>query len=161
MSATGELLIGLAILVGLVGVVLPVLPGALIIGIALLVWAIMTGTTAAWVVFAIAFVLLVGSGIVKYTWPGQRLRDGGVPTRALIVGGLVGIVGFFVVPVVGLVLGFLLGTFVAELIRLRAVSPAWVSTWAATKAVGLSMLVELVGALAAAGLWLAAVVAFS
>lgn len=160
MSATGELLVGRAILVGLVGIVLPVLPGALIIAAAILVWAVVTGTTAAWVVLAVAAVLLLGSGIVKYTWPGQRLRDGGVPTRALIVGGLVGIVGFFAVPVVGLVLGFLLGTFAAELARLRAVTPAWGSAWAATKAVGLSMLVELVGALAASALWLAAVLAF-
>lgn len=158
MSGAGELLIGLAVLAGLVGIVLPVLPGALIIGAAILVWAILTGTTAAWVVFAIALGLLLGSGIVKYTWPGQRLRDGGVPTRTLIVGGVLGIVGFFVVPVVGLVLGFLLGAFLAELVRLRAARPAWGSTWAATKAVGLSMLVELAGALAAAGLWLAAVV---
>lgn len=160
MSAAAELIVGLAILVGLVGVVVPVLPGTLLVGLAILVWAVVTGTAVAWATLAIAALLLLGAGIVKYTWPGQRLRDDGVPTRSLIVGGLVGIVGFFVVPVIGLVIGFLLGAMAAELVRLRAARPAWDSTVAATKAVGLSMLVELAGALAAAGLWCAAVLAW-
>lgn len=160
MMSRVELIIGLAILVGLIGVVLPVLPGTLIVGVAILVWAIMTGTMAAWTAFAVALVLLVGSGIVKYTWPGQRLKDAGVPNLSLILGGLLGIVGFFVVPVVGLVIGFLLGAYAAELYRVRAPRPAWDSTVAAMKAVGLSMLVELAGALAAAGLWLVVVLAW-
>jgi len=104
-------------------------------------------------------VFLVISGVVKYTWPGKRMRTAGVPNMSLIVGGLAGIVGFFVVPVVGLFLGFIAGTYVAELYRLRAHNRAWASTWHACKAVGLSMLIELLGALIASGVWLAAVVA--
>ncbi|MBM4472389.1 DUF456 domain-containing protein [Prescottella equi] len=158
--STGVLvLLGLVMLVGLVGIVVPILPGTLLIAAALLVWAILDATAAGWAVFAVAMLLLVASGVVKYAWPGRRMRDAGVPGRSVIFGGLVGIVGFFVVPVVGLLLGFLLGTYVAEAARHRTHRDAWTSTVHATKAVGLSILVELFGALLAVGLWLGAVLA--
>lgn len=159
MSAGVLVLLGLVMLVGLVGIVVPVLPGTLLIAGALLVWAILDATTAGWVAFAVATLLLVASGVVKYTWPGRRMRDAGVPNRTVMFGGLVGIVGFFVVPVVGLLLGFLLGTYVAEAARRRSHRDAWASTVHATRAVGLSILVELFGALLAVGVWLGAVLA--
>ncbi|MFD4294973.1 DUF456 domain-containing protein [Rhodococcus sp. NPDC058532] len=157
MSAGAEVLVGLAILVGLVGVVLPILPGALLILGAIGVWAVVEGTATAWAVFGVAAALLVISGVVKYTWPGRRMRDAGVPNRSLVIGALLGIVGFFVIPVIGLLLGFLLGTYLSEAQRHRTHADAWRSTVHATKAVGLSILVELLGALLASGVWLAAV----
>ncbi|MGW5076267.1 DUF456 domain-containing protein [Rhodococcus sp. NPDC004095] len=158
MSMGGEILVGLAIVVGLVGIVLPILPGALLVLGAIAVWAIAVGTATGWIVFGVAALLLVVSGVVKYTWPGRRMRDAGVPNRSLVIGALVGIVGFFVVPVIGLLLGFLLGTYLSEAQRHRTHADAWRSTVHATKAVGLSILVELLGALLAAGVWLGAVI---
>ena len=117
------------------------------------VWAFVTGTATGWTVFAISTALLVISGVVKYTWPGRKLKDAGVPTKSIIVGGLFGIVGFFVIPILGLFAGFLLGVFVAELPRFGNGRAAWQSTIHATKAVGLSILVELFGALLASGVW--------
>lgn len=157
MSAGGEVLVGLAILVGLAGIVLPILPGTLLIFGAIAVWAVLTGGTTAWTVFAVATAALVITGVVKYTWPGKRLQQVGVPNRSLVAGGLLGIVGFFVIPVIGLVIGFLLGTYLAEAQRHRTHRDAWTSTVHATKAVGLSILVELLGGLIAAGVWLGAV----
>lgn len=156
MSVWGELLVGLAILIGLAGIVVPILPGTILIFAAIALWAFMTGGAAAWTAFAVAALLLVASGVVKYTWPGRRMKDAGIPTRSLIVGGLVGIVGFFVIPIVGLFIGFILGTYAAELPRHRNHSDAWRSTVHATKAAGLSILVELLGALLATGVWLGA-----
>ncbi|WP_072803857.1 DUF456 domain-containing protein [Rhodococcoides yunnanense] len=168
MNAGGEVLVALAIAVGLVGIVVPILPGTILIFAAITVWAIASGGSVAWTTFAVATFLLVTSGVVKYTWPGRRMKDAGIPTRSLVVGGLVGIVGFFVIPIVGLFIGFVLGTYLAELPRHRSVvggstrmrdshSAAWRSTVHATKAAGLSILVELLGALLASGVWLAAV----
>src|SRR5690606_8418469 len=128
MSVWGEIVVGLVILVGLVGIVVPVLPGVLAIFGAILVWAIVTGGTTAWVVFAVAAVLLVVSGIVKYSWPGRNMKEAGVPTRALVLGGVLAIIGFFVIPVVGLFAGFVLGVYLSELERLREGRPAWDST---------------------------------
>ena len=75
----------------------------------------MTGGATAWTVLAVATVALVISGVVKYTWPGKRMREAGVSNRALVVGGVLGIVGFFVIPIVGLFIGFVLGDYLAEL----------------------------------------------
>jgi uncharacterized protein YqgC (DUF456 family) len=135
-----------------------VLPGVVLVFAAIGVWAFVVGTASAWTVFGIATALLVASGVVKYLWPGRRLKTAGVPTRSIVAGGVVGIVGFFVVPVVGLFLGFPLGVYLAELPRARTSGSAWQSTVHATKAVGLSILVELFGALMAAGVWLGAVI---
>ncbi|MDQ1182831.1 DUF456 domain-containing protein [Rhodococcus sp. SORGH_AS_0301] len=158
MTAGAEVLVGLVVLIGLIGIVVPVLPGVVLIFAAIGVWAFVVGTASAWTVFGIATALLVASGVVKYLWPGRRLKTAGVPTRSIVAGGVVGIVGFFVVPVVGLFLGFPLGVYLAELPRARTSGSAWQSTVHATKAVGLSILVELFGGLLAAGVWLGAVI---
>lgn len=155
----GEVVVGLVILVGLVGVILPILPGVILVLGAIGVWAFVEGTATAWTVFAICAVLLVISGVIKYTWPGKRMKEAGVPNRSLFVGAILGIVGFFVIPVLGLFIGFILGTFLAELQRLSDSKSAWRATIHATKAVGLSMLIELLGALFAGGIWLVAAIA--
>ena len=154
---TTNLLVGLAILVGLVGVVVPVLPGSLLVLAAIGTWSYLDGTASGWTVFALAAVLVVAAGVAKYVWPGRRMVRTGIPRTSLVVGGLVGIVGFFVIPVVGLPVGFVGGTYLAEYTRVREHRSAWGSTVEATKAAGLSILIELAGALLAAGLWLGAV----
>jgi hypothetical protein len=148
-----ELLAGLVILVGLVGIVVPILPGSMLIVGAVLVWAIYAGAGTAWAVFAVVTTLVVLGQVVKYVVPGRGLRNAGVTGRSIMAGGLLGIVGFFVVPVVGLVLGFILGVYVSELQRVGR-DRAWPSTVAAVKAVGLSVFVELVAGLLATGTWL-------
>ena len=157
MSLT-EVLVAVAIAVGLVGVLVPVLPGTILVGGAVLVWAFEVGTSTAWIVFAVVTTLLAVGAIVKYVVPGRRLAEAGVPTSSLWAGGLLGLVGFFVVPVVGLVLGFVLGVYLAEARRLRSGS-AWPSTVHALKAAGLSILIELLAAVLAALVWVAGVVA--
>src|SRR6185436_18875082 len=108
-----EVLVALAIAVGIVGVVIPILPGTLLVLAAILVWAWDIGTTTSWSVFAVAAVLLGLGAIVKYVVPGRRLKEGGVPGSTLVLGGLLGVVGFFVIPVVGLLVGFVLGVYLA------------------------------------------------
>ena len=54
--------------------------------------------------------------MIKYLVPGKRLKAT-VPTSTLVVGALVGLVGFFVIPVVGLFVGFPVGVYVAERAR--------------------------------------------
>jgi uncharacterized protein YqgC (DUF456 family) len=89
--------------------------------------------------------------------PGRRMRDAGVPGRTLVAGGLLGIVGFFVVPVVGLLLGFVLGVYLAELARIGR-ARAWPSARHALTAVGWSILIELAAALLATAVWVGALV---
>lgn len=152
-----ELLVGLAVLVGLVGIVVPVLPGSLLIGAGVLVWAAVTNTTAGWLVFAASATLLATGALVTWFVQARHTRAAGVPGRSLVAAGIAGIVGFFVIPVVGLLLFFPLGLFLAEYARLREPRRAWASALVGLRATGLGMIAELGLALAAAGVWLAAV----
>jgi uncharacterized protein YqgC (DUF456 family) len=147
-----EALVGLAVLVGLVGIVVPVLPGSVLILGAVLVWSIEDGSATAWAVFAIVATLLVVGGVVKYAVPGRRLKSTGVPQRTLLLGGVLGVVGFFAIPVIGLFLGFVLGVYLAELQRVGH-DAAWPSTKHALRAVGVSMLIELAAGTLAAMTW--------
>lgn len=148
-----EVLVAVVIAVGLVGVVVPLLPGAMLAWSAIVVWGFTVGTATGWAVVGVATALIAAGQIVKYTIPGRGLRADGVPNRSLIVGGLVAIVGFFVVPVVGVFIGFVLGVYASELQRVGA-RTAWPSTKAALRAVGVSMLLELTSTLLAAVVWI-------
>ena len=156
MDGTG-VICGLLVVVGLFGIVVPVLPGTLLVLLGFLVWASETGTTASWSVFALAAAVLAVGTVVKYAVPGRRLKAA-VPTSTLVVGGLFAIVGFFVIPVVGMLVGFPIGVYAAERVRVGAAG-AWPSTRAALRALAHSILIELVAALLATAVWIAGVVA--
>lgn len=148
------LLCGLAIAAGIIGVVVPVLPGLLLCWAGVLLWALLTDRAwGKWVVLAIVTVIALGGTVIKYAWPGRNLKRTGVPNSSIVAGGLLGLVGFFVIPVVGLLIGFVLGVWLAERVRLRDSRLAWPSTREALKAVGLSTLIELSAGLAIAVVW--------
>jgi uncharacterized protein YqgC (DUF456 family) len=150
------------IVIGLVGVVVPVLPGVVLIWAGVAVWALARHDATGWVTLAVATAVTLAGLVVKYVLPGRRLRAGGVGPPTLAAGAALGVVGFFVIPVVGLVVGFVLGIYLAELIRLSSQdgsrsAAAWTSTRAALVAVGWSMAIELTTGLLVATCWLLAV----
>ncbi len=153
MDPLGNLLIGIAIGVGLVGIVVAAIPGLVLIWAAVLVWVLAEQTPIAWFIFGLATILTIGGQVVKYLIPGRRLRDAGIPKRSVLVGAVLSIVGFFVIPVVGFIIGFVLGVYLAERLRLGAHDRAWLSTRKAMAAAGLSILIELAAGLAIAGSW--------
>jgi hypothetical protein len=95
--------------------------------------------------------------VVKYIVPERRLRESGIPRRSTLLGVLLGIVGFFVIPVVGMFVGFPLGVYLSERERLHTHDRAWTSTKHALRASGLSILIEFIGTSLAAAVWLTAV----
>lgn len=156
MSLT-EVLVAVLIAVGLAGILVPVLPGSVLVLAGVLIWALDVGGSVAWVVFAVVTVLLAVGGVVKYSVPGKRLKSAGIPASTQWAGAGLAIVGFFVVPLVGVFLGFVLGIYLAEHRRLGS-ARAWPSTKHALRAVGLSILIELAAAVLAAGTWVVGVV---
>jgi uncharacterized protein YqgC (DUF456 family) len=150
--------VALAIAVGLAGILFPLLPGTLLIWAAIAMWAYLQGTTTSWVVLGVASAML-GAGIaIKYLWPARRMRAADIGGRTLAAGAVLGVVGFFVVPVAGLLVGFVLGVYLAELAQRRDQRRAWASTVHAVKGVVLSVGVELIAALLAAAAWVIGVV---
>ncbi|MBT0566176.1 DUF456 domain-containing protein [Williamsia sp. CHRR-6] len=154
----GELIVGVVILIGLVGTVVPVLPGPLLVVAAIVVWALFVGGWA-WGVVAVAVVFTVVAMVTKYVAAERSMTRSGISRRTVMIGGLVGIVGFFVIPVIGLPLGFVAGAFGAEYVETRDLQRGWRGAVAATKAAGLAVLIELAAALFAASAWLIGAIA--
>lgn len=155
----GQVVPPLLIMVGLVGIVVPVLPGLLLVLGGVLLWALMEGGTTAWVVFGVSLLVAVVGYVLQYTLPGRRMRERGVSGSTLALAVVFGIVGFFVVPVIGAVIGFVLGIFVVEMGRTRDRPQAWERTRHALVAVLHSIGIELVAGLVIAALYVGGLLA--
>lgn len=154
-----NIVVGLMMLAGLIGIVVPLLPGLLLIWAAVLIWASSTQTQAGWMVLGIATALALSGFLLQYILPSRRMAKAGVTTSSTVAGAALGVVGFFVIPVVGAFLGFALGIYLAERIKLGSHAAAWPSTRHALKAIGLSMGIELLTGLAIATAWVIGVTA--
>lgn len=148
-----DLLVVAALVVAAAGIIVPVLPGTVLALAALLLWAVVTGGSIAWGAFAIMTVVIAVGQVLKYLLPHRSMTAAGVPGRSILIGGVAAIVGFFVIPFVGLVLGFVGGLYLAEHLRLRDWPQARESTWVAMKATGFSILIELGALMIAATVW--------
>ena len=158
MSTGGLILVAVAIAIGLVGVLVPLLPGTLLVYAAIAVWAFAEQNTVAWVVLGMVTAVLGASLLIKYLWPVKRMRAADVSPTTLAAGAVAGVIGFFVIPVLGLLIGFVLGVYLAELAHRRDQRRAWASTVHAVKGAALSVGVELAGGLLATAAWVVGVV---
>lgn len=145
---------GILILVGLVGIVIPVLPGTITVIAGLLVWAIVIGGPVGWVTFAVGILFCLIGMTATYVLTGRTLKRASIPNRSVVIGLLAGIVGMFVIPVVGLPIGFAAGLFLSELARVREPAIALRTSGQALKATGIGVVVEFGCACAAAITWM-------
>ncbi len=154
----GEVLLpGILVVIGVLGIVVPVIPGLLVAVAGVLLWAAERGGTDSWVVFGIVLAIYLAGLALQFLVPGRRLRAQGVGTGTLLLALVIGIVGFFVVPVVGGPLGFILGIFLVERVRSRDSGQAWTRTKHALRAVLTSMGIELAAGLLVATTWVVGV----
>ncbi|KGN33215.1 membrane protein [Knoellia sinensis KCTC 19936] len=147
------------IIVGIVGIVVPVIPGLLVAVLGVLLWAYETGGSTAWTVFGICLAIYIVGVATQFLVPGKRLRQQGVKTSTLLLAVLLGIVGMFVIPIVGFFVGFVLGIFLVEQSRSRDRAQAWARTKHALKAIAMSMGIELCAGLLIAATWVIGVIA--
>lgn len=157
MSETlAALLAGVVIVLGIVGTVVPLLPGSLLVAAGVVGYALVIQEPTAWVGAGVAL-LVLGIGLVaKWVVPARTVA-GDVDNLPLVVGAILAVVGFFVIPVVGIFVGFIVGVLGTELIRTRSWTEAWPATQQALKAAGLSMLIELASVVLAGCVWLATI----
>lgn len=151
-------LCGLAILVGVAGTIIPVLPGSILIGLSLLAWAIWGGAgTTGWVVFGVGLLFVLAGMAAGAVLTGRKLKQHNIPSRSVVAGLVLGVAGLFLIPVVGLLVGFAAGLLASEFHRTRTFRTAVASSWAALKATGLGMIVEFGLACLAASTWVVGV----
>lgn len=156
MDELGEVAVGLIIIVSLLGIVVPILPGlTLEVGV-ILVWGVLTGGPIGWAVAIVVVLLAVFGTIVKFSIPKRRLNQVGIPNRTLLLATAVAIVGFFVIPVLGAPIGFVAAIYLSERSRVGP-DRAWPATTSTLRAIATSIGIELATGLLIAAVWFGAV----
>ena len=144
MDGFGIFLVGLAMVVGILGTIVPLLPGLPIVWAAALVYGVAAGFgPIGWVCFAIITGLAVAGMVAGFVVPQRQVKEGGAPFSTTVVGVIGGIIGFFVIPVVGIVVGAVVGILLAERARTGDWSLAWASTKRALVGFGIGALVQM------------------
>jgi uncharacterized protein YqgC (DUF456 family) len=112
----GEIVLGLTFVVmfiGLVGIVLPVLPGSILIFAAALGYALLDGfQTVGWVTLVVLGLLAAGATTADLWATSMGAKAGGASGWSILVGLL-----FFSLP--GSIVGALLGMFLVEVLRVK------------------------------------------
>ena len=153
LEIAAALAIALAV-IGVCGIVVPVLPGSMALLGGLLVWGIFAPSPLSWLVFGIGAAFVIAGAGAQYLITGRRLKERQIPSRSVIVGLVAGVIGLFAIPFLGLPIGFTVGLLAMEYLRVRDFREALSTSWVALKSVGLGMLVELACALTAASVLL-------
>jgi uncharacterized protein YqgC (DUF456 family) len=135
--------------VGCFGVIVPVLPGSVLVVVGLLVWAFTVRAVEGWVVLGLGSALALAGMAASAVLTGTRLKRRQIPNRSLVLAAAGAVVGLFVIPVVGVFVGFFVGLLLSETARQRDLRSAFDSSWAALRAAGLGIVVEFACALAA------------
>lgn len=143
-------------LVGLVGLLIPIFPGLTVMWLAMLVYALIQSSNDSmhwfeWVLFAIITLLMIAGNIVDNIIIARRVREKKVPWGSIIIGYLAGIIAsIFFTPLIGIVAAPA-GLFGAEYLRLRdtrvafASTRAWMTGWGITIAVRIAIGVVMIG----------------
>lgn len=148
------ILCGLAILTGVAGTVIPVLPGSILVGLGLLAWALWGGGgSVGWTVFGVGLLFVLAGMAAGAVLTGRKLKQHNIPGRSVVAGLVLGVAGMFIIPVVGLLVGFSAGLLASEFHRTRTFRTAVESSWAALKATGLGLIAEFGLACLAASTW--------
>lgn len=152
-------LLAVAMAVGAIGTVVPLLPGLSLIWAAGLVYGLDRGFGAVgWTAMAAMTVLLVAATVAGWVVPKRRASGAGAARGSVWLGIAAAVVGFFVVPVVGLPLGGVLGIYAGEHLRTRDPHAAWATTRATITGFGVAALLQLAAALAMIAVWVVWVV---
>ncbi len=154
MSPWLEIAVAVALAVGLVGLVVPALPGLALMWVAVGVWALLDGGGGwRWATFGVVTILAILGVVAALTLSGRKATGAGAPWWALALAAVGAIVGFVMIPLVGIVVGGLAGLWLGELIRLRDPRTAWDTTWAALQGYGLGTVVQMVAGVAIVLVW--------
>jgi uncharacterized protein YqgC (DUF456 family) len=152
-SVWGELFIAIAMAIGILGTIVPSLPGIALTWTALFAWAILDGGgTTRWILFLLASTLFAIAMITRVVLPASVVSK--IESNSIFVSLVMGTIGFFVIPVIGLPLGYALGVFITESGRERNINIAWQRTWNTLRAFGYATITQMACAMGIAFLWL-------
>ena len=133
---------GILLIVAAIGTIVPALPGSLLAIITLVVWAVVMGSPVAWAAAAIGALIAAAGWSASTLLTGRKLRQQQIPKRSIAAAVVCAVVGMFLIPWVGLFVGFGVGLLASEYVRSRDFRAALDSTKETLKATGTGVLVE-------------------
>jgi uncharacterized protein YqgC (DUF456 family) len=141
-------------LLGLLGLVVPVLPGLIIMWLAALGYGIASGfSTLGILVFVVITILAIGGSLVDNLLMGVGAKQGGASWWTILVALLAGLLGTLFLPPFG---GFVLAPLailLLEYLRLRNWNEAWRSLRGLATGWGAAYFVRILMGLVVIGLW--------
>lgn len=141
-------------IVGLAGTLVPLLPGLVLIWAGALLYGLLVGFGPGGIVVIALLSALVGVSIIKSVLLPRRMAEGHDVSRWSQLAALVGaVLGLVFIPLVGIVVGALVGLFVAELANHRDPGVAVKATIAVAKGFGLSALIDVALAMVMIAVW--------
>lgn len=130
-------------LVGLAGTLVPILPGIALMWAAALVYGFAVGFDAIGIAAVILIsIVTIGAVIAGFVVPKRAAASSGAATSSQIAAAVGAVVGFFVIPIVGVVVGAIVGIGLAEWWHKRDWQAARASTISIAKGFGISTLVQ-------------------
>lgn len=148
-------LVAVAMAIGLAGILVPGLPGlALVWGAALAYGLAGSFGTVGALAFAVITALALAGIVAGFVLPGRAAAGAKAARSSLLLAAVAGVVGFFVVPVVGFPLGAVAGLYAGERLRTGDGAAAWRSTRAAVAGFGKAVAVQIACGLAMVVTWL-------
>jgi uncharacterized protein len=148
------LLLSLVMAIGAVGTIVPLVPGISLVWGAGLIYGLVRGFgTVGVVAFAVMTGLAAAATVAGYVVPKRRAIGAGASRATVWLGVAGAVVGFFVVPVVGLPIGGVLGIYVGERLRTGDTIAAWRATRATITGFSIAALVQFAAALSMIAVW--------
>jgi hypothetical protein len=147
-------LIAIVMVIGVAGTVLPILPGLWLIWAAALAYGLFGGFgVVGWTAMALITGLAVAGTASGVYLPQRRAASIGVPWWGQLAALVCAVTGFFIVPVVGAPLGFVVGILLVTLARERHFQGALAATWATLKSMLMASGLQFAVGLAMVALW--------
>ncbi|MCJ7584428.1 MAG: DUF456 domain-containing protein [Anaerolineales bacterium] len=142
-------------LFGLFGLVIPVVPGLVIIWVAALGYGIAAGFgTLGWIMFAIISLLMVAGSVIDNVLMGTQARQSGASWVSIAAALVFGLAGNFVLPVIGGLIAALVALFVAEWIRRKNWRESLKSVGGMAWGCGWAFVIRFIMGVVMIGLWM-------
>lgn len=116
----------LFMLIGLIGIIIPIMPGIFLIWLGVLVYAWrddFTNLSLATFLFISVLVLFAGSS--ELWLPMFGARKSGASKRTILTGLVGAIIGSFLIPLLGTIIGYVVGVLLGEYHKRRDWNAAW------------------------------------
>jgi len=144
-----------ALIVGTVGLIIPVFPGLVVNWIAILVYGVVSGFgVKGWIIFVLVTILMVVGNVIDNVMMGKKARESGASWLSIGTGYVVSlVVSIIFTPIAGLVAAPV-SVFLVEFIWRRKWREALNVAWSLMVGWGWSIAIRITIGVAMIGLWM-------